>query len=206
VVHEHNDAWNLAEGVGATLPAWRTALFGAAQTPARWAYRCATPAPGNAQRWVSKVATPARTSRCRWLATTAIALAPLSAVATTPVVAQADSWAGGLGTEHKGNHWGLFLPAQHRISTEPALPEPAPTSSAAPLQTPQAVPPSLLPPSTLPETDAYKEPTEPWWPLVVRYGVLLLAVGLIAWRVGLACTQDTERSATLSLQQPRTGR
>ena len=121
----------------------------------------------------------------RIAAATAIVLAVFSAVATIPVVAQADPRASGLGADHQGNQCGLLLPAQNRIMTEPALPEPAPTSTAAALQRPQVAAPSPLPPSTLPVTDGYQERTEPWWPSLLRYGVLLLTVGLIAWRVGL---------------------
>jgi hypothetical protein len=132
--------------------------------------------------------TPAACSQMKALAiaaATAIALAMFAASATIPVVAHADPRAGGLGTDQQGNQCHLLLPAQNRISTWPAVPEPAPSSTAAPPQTPEAVPPSLLPPSTLPMTDGYQEPTEPWWPPLLRYGVLLLTVGLIAWRVGL---------------------
>ena len=96
-------------------------------------------------------------------AAAAIALAPFSVVATTPGVAQA---------------------AQYRISTAPALPEPAPTT-VTPVQTPQVVPLSPPPPSTIPVAAAYEEPTQPWWHTAgLQYGVLVIAVGLVAWRVG----------------------
>jgi hypothetical protein len=67
---------------------------------------------------------------------------------------------------------------------EPALPEPEPPSMT-PVQSPapQVVPPSLLPPSTT-SVAAHEEPTrttQPWWPLGLGYGVLAIAVGLVAW-------------------------
>jgi hypothetical protein len=69
---------------------------------------------------------------------------------------------------------------------EPALPEPAPPSMT-PVQstTPQVVPPSLLPPSTT-SVAAHKEPTQPtqpWWPSALGYGVFAIAVGLVAWMI-----------------------
>jgi hypothetical protein len=78
------------------------------------------------------------------------------------------------------------LVAQYRISTEPTLPEPAPTT-VTPVQTPQVVPPSSPSPSMIPVVAADEEPTRPSWHLVLHYGVLVIAVGLVAWTVGLFC-------------------
>jgi drug/metabolite transporter (DMT)-like permease len=66
---------------------------------------------------------------------------------------------------------------------EPALPEPAPLT-VTPVQTPtpQVVPPSPPPPSTIPVA-AHEEPTQPWWPVALGYGVLATAVGLVAWMI-----------------------
>jgi len=116
-------------------------------------------------------------------AAAAIALAPFSVVATTPGVAQAAPFAG-VGADPKGCQWCPFLVAQYRISTEPPLPEPAPTT-VTPVQTPQVVPPSPPPPSTIPVVAA-DEDTQPWWPSALRYGVLVIVVGLVAWRLGLS--------------------
>ena len=52
--------------------------------------------------------------------------------------------------------------AQYRISTEPALPEPAPTT-VTPVQTPQVVPPSPPPPSTI-QVQTPKIPLAPGGP------------------------------------------
>jgi hypothetical protein len=120
-------------------------------------------------------------------AAAAIALAPFTVVATTPGVAQAAPFAG-VGADPKGCQWCPFLMAQYRISTEPTLPEPAPTT-VTPVQTPQVVPPSPPPPSTIPVVAADEEPTQPtqpWWPSALRYGVLVIAVSLVAWTVGLS--------------------
>jgi hypothetical protein len=117
-------------------------------------------------------------------AAAAIALAPFSVVATTPGVAQAAPFAGA-GADPKGCQQCPFLVAQYRISTEPTLPEPAPTT-VTPVQTPQVVPPSPPPPSTIPVVAADEEPTRPWWPSALHYGVLVLVVGLVAWTVGLS--------------------
>ena len=123
-------------------------------------------------------------------AAAAIALAPISVVASTTGVAQAAPSAV-IGAGPKGCPWRPFVAAQYRISTEPALPEPAPTT-VTPLQTPEVVPPSPPPPSTIPLADAYEEePTQPWWPSALRYGVLVIAVCLVAWRVGLSSHRAT---------------
>ena len=117
-------------------------------------------------------------------AAAAIALAPFSVVATTPGVAQAVPFAG-VGADPKGRQECLFLVAQYRVSTEPALPEPAPTT-VTPVQTPQVVPPSPRLPSTIPVVAADEEPTPPWWHSALHYGVLVLVVGVVAWTVGLS--------------------
>jgi hypothetical protein len=69
---------------------------------------------------------------------------------------------------------------------EPALPEPAPLT-VTPVQTPtpQVVSPTPPPPSTIPVA-AHEEPTQPtrpWWPMALGYGVLATAVGLVAWMI-----------------------
>ena len=117
-------------------------------------------------------------------AAAAIALAPFSVVATTPGVAQAAPFAG-VGADPKGCLRCLFLVAQYRISTEPTLLEPAPTT-VTPVQTPQVVPPSPLPPSTIPVVVTDEEPARPRWPSALHYGVLVIAVSLVAWTVGLS--------------------
>jgi hypothetical protein len=117
-------------------------------------------------------------------AAAAIALAPVSVVATTPGVAQAAPFAG-VGADPRGCQWCRFLVAQYGISTEPTLPEPAPTT-VTPVQTPQVVPPSSPSPSTIPVVAADEEPTQPSWHLALHYGVLVIAVSLVAWTVGLS--------------------
>jgi hypothetical protein len=101
-------------------------------------------------------------------AAAAIALASLLVVAITPVVAQAAS--------------------QYRISTEPTLPEPAPTT-VTPVQTPQVVPPGPAPPSTIPVVAADEEPTQPTqseWHSALQYAVLVIVMSLISWPLGLS--------------------
>jgi HNH endonuclease len=116
-------------------------------------------------------------------AAAAISFAPFSVVATTPGVAQAAPFAGA-GADSEGCQWSPFLVAQYRISMRPALTAPAPTS-VTPVQTPQLVASSPLSPSTIPAKDADEELTRPWWPLALRYGLLMMVVSLIAWTVGL---------------------
>ena len=81
----------------------------------------------------------------------------------------------------------------------PALPEPVP------VQTPQVVPSTPPPPSTIPvqspkinplapgapaaQTPGPSQPTKPWWPQELLYGVLAIAVGLVAWMIN---RPDTE--------------
>ena len=93
-------------------------------------------------------------------AAAAIALAPFLMVATTPGVAQAAPF-DGLEADPKSGQWCPFSVAQCRISTEPTLPEPAPTT-VTPVQTPQVAPPSPPPPNTIPVVAADEEPTQPW--------------------------------------------
>jgi hypothetical protein len=133
-------------------------------------------------------------------AAAAIALAPFSMVATTPGVAQAAPFAG-VGADPKSCQRCLFLAAQSRISTEPTLPEPAPTS-VTPVQTPQVVPPSPPPPSTIPVVAAYEEPTQPWWRLALHYGVFVIAVCFVAWMIQRSKTW----SAPLTASAPRAAR
>ena len=117
-------------------------------------------------------------------AAAAIALAPFSVVATTPGVAQAAPFAG-VGADPKSCRWCLFLVAQHRISTEPTLPEPAPTT-VTPVQTLQVIPPSPPPPSTIPVVAAGEQSIRPGWHLALHYWLLGIAVSLVAWAVGLS--------------------
>jgi hypothetical protein len=91
-------------------------------------------------------------------AAAAIALAPFSAVATTPGVAQAAACA--------------------RVGAAP--------TTVTPVQTPQLTPPSPPPPSTIPVADAYEETTQPSWHSALHYALLVLVVGVVAWRVGLS--------------------
>ena len=134
-------------------------------------------------------------------AAAAIALAPVSVVATTPGVAQAAPFAG-VGADPRGCQWCLFLVAQYRISTEPTLPEPAPTT-VTPVQTPQVVPPSSPSPSTIPVVAADEEPTRPWWPSALHYGVLVIAVGLVAWTVGLSLRRASGTPPIRPRPEPR---
>jgi hypothetical protein len=64
---------------------------------------------------------------------------------------------------------------------EPALPGPA-LASVTPVQSPQVVPPSPPFPSTIPvATHEPTQPTEPWWPVALGWGVLAIAVALAAY-------------------------
>jgi hypothetical protein len=70
------------------------------------------------------------------------------------------------------------IPAQ---TPEPAPPEPAP-ASVTPVQTLQVVPPSPPSPSTIPvAAHEPTQPTQPWWPVALGYGVLAIAVALAAY-------------------------
>src|SRR6202011_840746 len=78
-------------------------------------------------------------------------------------------------------------PAQARPSTVPvqtpeAPAKPAPTTVTR-VQTPQVVPPSPPPPRTIPVVAAREELTRSWWPLALRYGVLVIAVCFVAWMI-----------------------
>jgi hypothetical protein len=93
-----------------------------------------------------------------------------------------------------------------------APPEPAPPTyaspSTVPMQTPQVVPSTPPPPSTISvqspkinplapaapaaQTPEPSQPTEPWWPQELLYGVLAIAVGLVAWMIN---RPDTERGS-----------
>jgi hypothetical protein len=131
-------------------------------------------------------------------AAAAIALAPFWVVATAPGVAQAAPFAG-VGADPKGCQ---FLVAQYRISTEPTLPEPAPTT-VTPVQTPQVVPPSPLSPSTIPVVAADEEPTQPWWHFALQYAVLVIAVSLVAWPLGLSLHRANGTPPIPPRPQPR---
>jgi hypothetical protein len=69
---------------------------------------------------------------------------------------------------------------------EPALPEPAPTS-VTPVQTLKVTPPNLpspSAPSAIPvTTHEPAQPTQPWWPVALGYGVFAIAVALVAYRL-----------------------
>jgi hypothetical protein len=134
-------------------------------------------------------------------AAAAIALAPFLVVATTPVVAQAAQCAG-LGTDPENCQWQPFPVAQYRISTEPTLSEPAPTT-VTPVQTPQVVPPSPLSPSTIPVVAADEEPTQPWWHFALQYAVLVIAVSLVAWPLGLSLHRANGTPPIPPRPQPR---
>src|SRR5271168_5121216 len=131
-------------------------------------------------------------------AATAIALAPFSVVATTPGVAQAACagvFANPTSCEnclhfvevyHTSNvcDKAQALPGRVPVQTteappEPALPEPAPPS-VTPVQSPQVVPPSPPLPSTIPVA-AHEEPTQPWWPVALTWGVIAIAMALAAY-------------------------
>jgi hypothetical protein len=117
-------------------------------------------------------------------AAAAIALAPFSVVATTPVVAQAASFPDA-GADPKGCQRCPFWVAQYRIPTGPALPEPADDRDAG------ADPTGRSAKSSAPEHDsgraADEDPTRPWWhSAALHYGALVTAVSLVAWLVGLS--------------------
>jgi hypothetical protein len=134
-------------------------------------------------------------------ASAAIAFAPVSVVATTPVVAQAAPFAGH-GADPKGRQWYPFSVAQYRISTEPALPEPAPPTMTSVL-TPQVVRPSPQPPSTIPVVAADEEPPQPGGQPALRYGVLVIVVSLIAWPLGLSLQRTADTPPIPPRPKPR---
>ena len=122
-------------------------------------------------------------------AAAAIALAPFSVLATTPGVAQAAPWVprAGVGAESIACRNCLLPAAQYRISTprvyyEAAAARPAQARpSTVPVQTPEVVAPSPPPARTIPVVAAQDELARPWWPLVLHYGVLVMAVCFVAW-------------------------
>jgi hypothetical protein len=137
-------------------------------------------------------------------ATAAIALAPFSVVATTPVVAQAAPFAG-LGADPKSCRWYSFSVAQYRISTEPALPEPAPTT-VTPVQTLQVVSPSPPLASTIPVVAADGEPTQPTqpgWHPVLQYVVLVIVISLVAWPLGSSLNRTIDTRPIPPQPKPR---
>ena len=137
-----------------------------------------------------------------------IALAPFSVLATTPGVAQAARWvpSAGVGADSMPCRNCLLPAAQYRISTPrvyyeaaagrpaqarpstvpvqtPEAPaEPAP-AIVTPVQTLQVALPSPPPPRTIPMVAAPEELTRSWWPLALRYGVLVIAVCFVAWMI-----------------------
>ena len=120
-----------------------------------------------------------------------IALAPFSVLATTPGVAQAARWVPSASVRADSIPCpDCLLPtAQYRISTPPGCYEAAAARpaqarpSAVPVQTPQVVLPSPPPPRTIPMVAAPEELTRSWWPLALRYGVLVMAVCFVAWMI-----------------------
>lgn len=138
------------------------------------------------------------------VAAAAIALAPFSVLAATPGVAQAAPWAG-IGADSIACRNCLLPAAQYRVSTPrvcyeaaarpaqappsrvpaqtpEAPPEHAPTTMTQ-MQTPQVVPPSLPLTRTIPVVAALEEPTQPWWPSALHYGVLVIAACSVAWMI-----------------------
>ena len=102
-------------------------------------------------------------------------------------------------------------PSRVPVPIPEAPPEPAPPTYASPSTvpvTPQVVPSTPPPPSTIPvqspkinplapgapaaQTPEPSQPTEPWWPQELLYGVLAIAVGLVAWMIN---RPDTERGS-----------
>jgi hypothetical protein len=137
-------------------------------------------------------------------AAAAVALAPFLVVAITPGAAQAAPFAG-LGADPKSRQWCLFSAAQYRISTEPTLPEPAPTTMT-PVQIPQVVPPSLPLPSTIPVVAADEEPTQPTqpgWPPVLQYVVLVIVISLVAWPLGSSLNRTIDTPPIPPRPKPR---
>ena len=120
-----------------------------------------------------------------------IALAPFSVLATTPGVAQAARWvpSAWVGADSIPCRDCRLPAAQYRISTprvyyvagaaRPAQVRP----STVPVQTPQVVLPSPPPPRTIPMVAAEEELTRSWWPLALRYGLLVIAVCFVAWMI-----------------------
>jgi hypothetical protein len=120
-----------------------------------------------------------------------IALAPpFLMVAITSGLAQAAPFAR-LEADPKSRQWCPFSVAQCRMSTEPTLPEPAPTT-VTPVQTPQVVPPTPPPPSTIPVVAADEEPTQPWWQPLLQYVVLVIITSLVAWPLGSSLNRTTD--------------
>jgi hypothetical protein len=159
-------------------------------------------------------------------AAAAVALAPFWVVATTPGVAQAAPWApcAGVGADSIACRNCLLPVAQYRISTPrvcyeaassrpaqappsrvsvqtPEAPaEPAPTT-VTPVQTPQVFPP----PRTIPVVAAQEEPTRPWWRFALHYGVLVIAVCLVAWMIHHFAKMWSAPLTTSALWPPRRG-
>jgi HNH endonuclease len=158
-----------------------------------------------------------------------IALAPFSVLATTPGAAQAAPWApcAGVWADSITCQNCLLPVAQYRMSTprvcyeavsHPAAqtppsrvpvqtpaapPEPAPT--VTPVQTPQVVPPSLQHSSTIPVVAAQEDPTRPWWRFALHYGVLVIAVCLVAWMIHRFAKMWSAPMTTSALGPPRRG-
>jgi HNH endonuclease len=141
------------------------------------------------------------------VAATATALAPFSVLAATPGAAQAaPSAPAGVGGDSIACRNCLLPVAQYRISTPrvyyeaassrpaqappsrvpvqtpEAPPEPAPTT-ATPVQPPQVVLLSPLPPRTIPVVAVQEESARPWWRMALHYGVLVIAVCVVAWTI-----------------------
>jgi HNH endonuclease len=82
------------------------------------------------------------------------------------------------------------------VATTPGVAQAAPFSDAGPSTQ-----------SSAPEQDsgwaADEEPTPPWWHSALRYGVLVTAVGLVAWTVGLSTHRPSGAPRIRSRPEPR---
>ena len=135
------------------------------------------------------------------IAAAAIALAPLWVVAITPGVAQAAPFPV-LGAGPKSCQLYPFSVAQCRISTEPTLQEPAPTT-VMPVQIPQVVPLTPPPPGTIPVGAADEEPAQPWWHPALQYVVLVIVMSLVAWPLGSALNRTIDTPPVPPRPKPR---
>jgi hypothetical protein len=133
-------------------------------------------------------------------AAAAIALAPFSVVAIAPVVAQATPLPDAAADSQGGQRCPLSA-AHYRIPTGPAAPEPVDDHDAG------ADPTSRSATFFAPDHDsggaADEKPTEPWWYSALHYGVLVTAVGLVAWAVGLSLRRAVGTPPIPPRPQPR---
>lgn len=135
------------------------------------------------------------------VAAAAIALAPFSVIATIPVVAHANPVPDD-GTDPKDCQRFPVLLAQYRIPKWPALPGPGDDcNSGADPTGPSTKSPS---PERDPGRPADEEPAPPrWHSVVLQYGVLMTAVGLAAWRLGLSSRRTIGTPPVPSRSRPR---